>query len=290
MNNWKLNLGLAVLVLLLIAIVSGVFERKANDSKNPALVDTYSAQSITHIELQQNQQRCELTRQVDSINWRLTSPFSAAASSIAVQKILQLPARRDYQTLSADDSKLDQYGLASPQLILRVGNNTIAWGDVNSLDKRRYLKIGNKLLLIAEDLTPFLQDCPKNLLSKALLEPGQQLQGLQLAGLTVSQQKGVWHLTPSPPSDWTQDDINHYLDDWRSAQALMVEPLDKALLRLKPEYRFSLQLQNGDLEFLAFNINGQVWWASPQRQLRYYLFANSAQKLLHPFMPARSGH
>jgi len=285
---------LAVLLVLLVAIVAGVFERDSKESQRPPLVLDYSASTVSQITIHGQQQRqCRLDRRANTLNWRLSQPFSAAASDIAVQKLLQLPAKRDYQPLSANNNQLEQYGLAKPQWRLRIGDITVDWGGVNALDHRRYIQVEQqqqfKLLLIEEDLTPFLQDCPKNLISKALLEPGQQLRGLHLADLSISQVNGEWAAQPAPPPNWSQDALHRYLDDWRSAQALMVEHFDQALLELKPEYRLSLQIEQGELNFLAFRLNGQIWWACPERQLRYYLFPNIAQKLLHPFSQQSAG-
>jgi len=283
MNGWKLNLALAVLLLLLGAIVFGVFDSKRDEQKQPALIADYKASAVTHIELRQAQFHCELAREPQSSNWRVIAPFNAAASTLAVQKLLQLPARHDYQIVAANSDELQQFDLATPPLNILINNWSIAWGGLNSLDQRRYLKIGEKVLLVSEDIDPFLQDCPKNLLSKALLEPGQTLTGLQLPALSVKQENGVWKIEPQPPSAWTQDDVNRYLDDWRSAQALMVEALDKRVLQQAPEYRVQLQLNSGEVNFLAYRLKGQIWWACPERELQYYFFDNSVQKLLQPF-------
>jgi len=287
MNRWTLNLALAVLLLLLAATLSGVFDRASDEQQHPSLIADYDPAMLQSIGIHQDSLNCHLTRQSPT-SWRLSEPYAAAISNIALTKLIQLPARRDYQILSDKPANLKQYGLAPALLMLNFDSVSIAWGDINSLDQRRYLLVGDKLILINEDIQPFVQDCPKNLLSKALLEPGQELHGITLPALNVTQQRGEWTMDPAPPSNWSQDDLHRYVDDWRSAQALLVEPLEQSLLGLTPDYRFTLKLARSDIQFLAYRINGQVWWCSPERGLRYYLFDNTLQKLLQPFKPPAS--
>jgi len=288
MNGWKLNSALALLLLILIATIAGVFDKDEQQVALPMLIPAYTAASIDSIDVQQGERHCHLHREKNGIDWRLTEPFDSLASRLALQKLLQMPSRRDYQALDIEPAQLAQFGLAPAQLQVHIAGHRLSWGITHSLDGRRYVSVDDRVLLIKEDVFPLLQDCPKNLMSRALLEPGQQLRGLQLPTLSLKHKDGVWHFDPPPPKQWSQDDVQRFVDEWRSAQALTVEQVTQRFATTPPLYKIQLQLDHGDLHFDAYRIGAQIWWVNRERGLRYYLFENSAQKLLQPYAQANA--
>jgi hypothetical protein len=65
------------------------------------------------------------------------------------------------------------------------------------------------------------------LISRQLFADNELPAAFKLPDFKLAQQNGKWALSPSPKTALSQDDFNQWIDDWRYASALAVQPADK---------------------------------------------------------------
>lgn len=272
MNSWKLNLALAIGVVILLLLVSGVFDR--DKPSQPPLIALQQAPKSIRIHTEQRD--CELQWQNNS--WRVSKPVQAGVSDFALRKLLRLPGRSDYESLKSKDWAA--FGLQPVTLSVGYDDHLVEIGNNNSLNKKRYVRINQqRLALLDDDFSMFAQDCPNQLLSKKLL-PNAQFNDLQLPDLHAFIRDGQWQFEPvtTLPS---QDALHQWLDQWRYAQAIqarLLDPDDPS----SAEYTVSIAFPDQTVRFEAIRIREQIWWRNPAQGLRYLLSLSTLQDLLTP--------
>src|SRR5258706_8892841 len=79
------------------------------------------------------------------------------------------------------------------------------------------------------------------LVSKQLFAPEEAPVAFEFKEFSLARQDGRWRLTP-PAADLSQDDINRWIDEWRLATALVVQPASDR----KPLTTVKVWLKGGD--------------------------------------------
>ncbi len=88
-----------------------------------------------------------------------------------------------------------------------------------------------------------------------------------------------WVVTPTPSIELSQDDINRWIDDWRLASAVRVEPYGKGKMmgEIKVEFKDGTKLTLGIMQR-----EPELVLLRPDQNLQYSFFAQTAKRLLSP--------
>jgi hypothetical protein len=110
--------------------------------------------TMTHIRIQRATDTLEFIKQGES--WHITQPETAPANP---ERITELRALAILNVLASYDAKkmdLAKYGLRPPQLSVWLDDTRIDFGVLNPANQRRYVLVGQRLSLIANNIYPIL--------------------------------------------------------------------------------------------------------------------------------------
>jgi hypothetical protein len=111
-------------------------------------------ETMTHIRIQRASDTLEFIKQGE--NWQMTQPETAPANP---ERITELRALAILNVLAGYDAKkmdLAEYGLRPPQLSVWLDDTRIDFGSLNPANQRRYVLVGQRLNLIADNIYPIL--------------------------------------------------------------------------------------------------------------------------------------
>jgi len=157
--------------------------------------------------------------------WKITVPIAARADKFQVQRILAVLGATAKNRLPATD--LARFDLAPPTLKLTIDGQTFGFGAINTLTREQYLLTRNEVYLTRPG---YGMAVPKNawqLISRQLFADNETPAAFEFPDFKLAQQNGKWSLSPSPKTALSQDDFNRWIDDWRYASALAVQPASK---------------------------------------------------------------
>ncbi|MGH8370602.1 MAG: DUF4340 domain-containing protein, partial [Gammaproteobacteria bacterium] len=205
---------------------------------------------------------------------------------------LAAPTINHFKVVAAD---LARYGLADPQLRLRLNDTEIDFGNTEPLQGHRYVKVGATIFLTTGGLFYRLSHNPLWWVDKQLLSPDAHITALQLPDATLTLQDGKWQLAPVDPAV-SADAIQKLVDTWHDARAMDVLAPETGKSAGKPDGEVSIQLA-GQTEPLRFEILDNpdfLLLVRPDLKLEYRFESTERDSLLHlqattPKQPA-TGH
>ncbi len=263
-----LNIGLLLLVLLLALLA---YYQPGLNPEPPVNLTSMSAQQITRLRIEPAGQ-APLLLEKQAGKWQIIEPVQMEANGLRVETVLRLAEAESLARFPARD--LGKFKLDAPPLRVWLNDVSIAFGDSAPLDRQRYLLLGDTVHLIAGDVYYYLSGGLPLFASNDLLPRDAQLQSLTLPDFSLSSSNGRWVMKPA--REVSMDDINQFLDAWRSAQALQIR-------------RYQAQPAQGvitvklDNEVLRFDIVAQqpeLILARPDLGLQYHLGSGAAERLL----------
>lgn len=273
-RRWLVNLVLLMLVAAL-GLLAWWRPGKEEPPPDPPLLETGD---IRLLEIRRpGGDAIRLVREAPG--WRMELPYAAPANAPRLQQLLdalQAPVRASYPLEEIDAAAA---GLAEPQLVISVNGETrLAFGGAAPVDYRRYVRRGQRVLLIdSMDFYP-LNVQAEELVSRRLLPEGAEIARLELPGLTLaSQPDGGWELNPSQ-ENVSADAIQTLLDAWRDARALDVMPANGT--DAAERVRVFLKGREEPLLFLPQNTAGGFRLVRPDQGLAYELAGASRDSLL----------
>ena len=162
-RNW-LNLGLLVLVATLTLIV-WLEPGRTPQPATPPLLDI-APEQVEHIEVLQPGESPIVLDKRDT-GWTLTSPLRGPVNEQLMQQLLKIPRERCGRHYADDDVDLAQSGLEPPLLQLTMGNQVVAFGGTDPIDRNRYVRIGTKVHLCVDRFFYLLTGGPESFVSAA---------------------------------------------------------------------------------------------------------------------------
>lgn len=220
-----------------------------------------------------------VTLQREGERWRLTAPKQVLANPIRVQRMLGLLAVDSEQQYVAADLDLSKYGLAVPKAQLRVAGQTLAFGDVDPLNSRRYVLIGQTLHLIDQnDIAVLTNDWP-SLVDLKLLPENRELSAIEITGLgKLERGKDGWKYRGQTKAKApVQTAIDELVSAWREAQAMEVAINETEAA----DERVILTFADGsELRFDVNRYSDQVVLGRADLEIEYHLSSTQAQHLL----------
>jgi hypothetical protein len=213
--------------------------------------------------------------------WFLVAPLAARADDFAVQRLLAIVQAKAAHRLAATD--LARFDLERPQARLIIGGQSFAFGMVSEVAREQYVLTGNAVYAVDPRYGMALPGNAAALISRRLLAPGEVPVRIEVSGFSVTQRDGRWVLAPAP-GESSQDDLNRWVDEWRLATALRVEPYAKG----KIQGEIKLQLKNGGkLALGVLSREPELVVLRPDEKLQYHFVAEVAKRLLAPPGSAR---
>lgn len=213
--------------------------------------------------------------------WRIVAPFAARADAFRVQRLLELAGAK--ATARFEASGLARYGLHEPVARLKLGGEEFAFGAVNEMSREIYVQAAGGVFLLPLRAMTALPKSPLELVSRQLFAADEAPEGFDFGSFKVGRSDGRWTLTPAagstPGAEAGPDDIHRWIDDWRLASALAVQPASGR----KPVETLKIRLKDGTEASLAVLERGERAVLARAGQDFEYVFAGeAAARLLAP--------
>lgn len=192
-----LNLALALAVL---AVAGGVLWTQQRDDAGLVGLDPDRVQRIA---VEQREGGFVLERAGGQ--WWLTAPRRLPASELHVDNVLRLLRLSPDARYGIDELDPARVGLAAPAFQARFDGVLLAFGAVDAMHQRRYIRHGDEVLLVREAVSPLLGAPWWNFINRRLVPVGRQAVAVELPDGRVLREPAQ-------------------LAAWNEAQAQIVQP------------------------------------------------------------------
>ena len=273
MNRTQLNLALLVLAA---ALGAGVFFSQKKEEKGPPLTPL-TAETLNKIAIEHPGNAAIVLVKTGG-DWNLTAPVAARVDEFEINALLGLADREAKETLNRAQVKLAELGLDPPQYIITLNDTAIAFGGVEPLQYRRYVKVGEAVFLIEDPPSAALDKDYADLVAKGLFGDKAEIERIVLPQLTLSKgQEGKWVIKPADPNA-SADSMQRLADGWKAARSMWNEmPKD-----LKPKGdNVVVTLKDGtEHRFVILDRDQQFKLYSPTAGVNYVLSKALTEELL----------
>ena len=208
--------------------------------------------------------------------WFISAPFAARADASRVQQLLAIVEARAVHRLPAGDR--GRFGLERPEARIIVDGQLFSFGMVSDITREQYVMAGDAVYAVHPRYGAALPATADQMASRQLFGADESPVRIALRDFSVEQRDGRWVLAPGS-ADLSQDDLLRWVDEWRLASALRVEPRSAA--RARDEIR--IQLKNGAVFTLGvLSREPELVLARSDEKLQYRFGAELAKRLLSP--------
>ena len=270
----------ALLAAAVAALGAFFYFKPAQDAAVEYPLSALKPQEVTSLRIERaGAAPIQLDRKQDT--WFISAPFAARADATRVQQLLAIVEARAAHRLPAGDR--ERFGLEAPQARIVVDGHAFSFGMVSELTREQYVMSGDAVYAVHPRYGAALPESALQMASRQLFGADEAPARIVLRDFAVEQREGKWSLTPGA-GDLSQDDLIRWVEEWRLASALRVEP--RSAGRVRDEIR--TQLENGGgftLGVLARE--PELVLARSDEKLQYRFRAEAAKRLLSPPAPAR---
>src|SRR3989344_1908848 len=233
-RRWLVNLTLLAVVVTLAAFT--VYQRQQEKTESGPSLTTLTTENVGRIRIERPGQPV-IVLEKHAGNWRLASPVAARANRFNVENLLRVASARSEMKLDGGDPA--QYGLVTPQAILRLGDDSrdgggraasgtaadevFEFGTLHPFRSQVYVRHRGIVHLVSAQALHAVLRATNHFIDARLLEPERRLVGLRLPGLTLDLKDGRWQHQP-PTKDLASDRVNDFVARWTNAHALAAEP------------------------------------------------------------------
>jgi hypothetical protein len=270
-----LNLALAVLALLLVAVV---WLRPGLETEDaPTAITALKPEQVESINITRLQGApLGFRKQGDA--WFIDDDPAIPADAFQVRSILSLLQADSIRSYPAEALDLAGLGLDPPLASVMFNGTRMSIGDIEPIDGLRYVKTDTTIHLIEDRYQHLLNAGFNNFVQRQLLPDDAQITFLQLPDLTLTQTDGVhWQLAPENETT-SADDIDALLRNWQRASALYVS----RYVAGEHDSTISLSLKD-ESEPVVFTIVSRepdLVLARPEWNIQYHLTPDMGQGLL----------
>jgi hypothetical protein len=273
-TGWIVNLLLLIGVAGLAAYA--IYGRKGEDLAQYPIAALAGAE-VTRIAIEpRTGARMLLEKQGQ--DWFLAEPLRARADRIQVERLLDLLSARSKEKLAA--TELQRFDLDKPVMKVTFNDQAIAFGMTNPLTQDQYALSGDGVYLLSAYYSAMVPQNPARILTHALFRPDEKPSAFVLKGLRIEQRDGNWQLTPAPRDPQakpSQDELNHWVDDWRLASSLLTQPASGKV----PVESIDVRLADGrTLTLGVLQREPELVLVRPDEKLAFYFSSEMARRLL----------
>jgi len=266
----------ALLLVVVAALGALVYFKPGGDAPAEHLLSRLKPSDVKSIRVER-QGAVDIALENKDGGWFITAPLAARADELRVQQLIEIVEAKSTHRMVAGD--LARFELEPPAARLTLAGQTFSFGMVNTVTREQYVMAGDAVYAVNPRYGTALPASPLDLASRKLLGPGEAPLRIELKEFTVEHRDGKWTLTPAPAGELSQDDLVRWVDGWRLASAIRVEPYAGG--RSRPD--ISIQLKNGSRFTLGVLASGEsLILARPDEKLRYYFRVDAGKRLLSP--------
>lgn len=271
-SSMWLNAALAVIA---VALVAFFYFRPAQDAAVEYPLSALKPQEATSLRIERaGAAPILLDRKQDA--WFISAPFAARADASRVQQLLAIVEARATYRLPAGDR--GRFGLEPPQARIIVDGQPFSFGMVSDITREQYVLAGDAVYAVHPRYGAALPANADQMASRQLFGADESPVRIALKEFAVEQRDGKWAVAPHS-GDLSQDDLLRWVDEWRLASALRVEPRSAA--RARDE--INIQLKNGGGFTLGIlSRESELVLARSDEKLQYRFRAELAKRLLSP--------
>jgi hypothetical protein len=266
----------AVLFLGVIGLGAFIYLRPAGNTPGEQVLSRLKPLEAKSISIERSG-ASKITLEKADGGWRITAPLTARGDDIRVQRLLEILEARASARMPANG--LARFELEPPAVRMTIDTQAFDFGMVNSLTREQYVMTGGAVYTVNPRFGATLPVAPTDIASKQLFGPGEIPERIVLKEFTVEQRSGKWSLSPAPTGELSQDDYARWVDGWRFASAIRVEPFVGG----KPRADIEIRLKNGTSVTLGMLASGaELVLTRPDEKLQYYVRIDAARRLLTP--------
>ena len=267
-----LNAALAVVV---VALGAFFYFRPAQDAAVEYPLSALKPQEATSLRIERaGAAPIVLDKKQDT--WFVSAPFAARADASRVQQLLAIVEARAVHRLPASDR--GRFGLERPEARILVDGQPFSFGMVSDITREQYVMSGDAVYAVHPRYGAALPANAVQMASHQLFGADESPVRIAFRDFAVEQRDGKWTLAPRS-SDLSQDDLLRWVDEWRLASALRVEPRSAA--RARDEIKIQLK-SGGGLTLGVLSREPELVLARSDEKLQYRFRAELAKRLLSP--------
>ncbi len=208
--------------------------------------------------------------------WFISAPFAARADALRVQQLLAIVEARAAHRLPAGDRR--RFGLEQPEARIIVDGQPFSFGMVSDITREQYVMAGDAVYAVHPRFGAALPVNAVQMASRQLFGADEVPVRIALKDFAVEQRDGKWAAAPGG-GDLSQDDLLRWVDEWRLASALRVEPRSAA----RSQDEIKVQLKNaGGFTLGVISREPELVLARSDEKLQYRFGAGLAKRLLSP--------
>lgn len=266
-SHLNLVLGLSVVAL---GVGAYVIDRNSHHVPQPLTALTPAALNKIRIEWPDSP-AIELKKTGDT--WFLTAPVSARADRFEVQAAAELASLKVAETLTADGIDYKKLGLSPANHSITLNDVVVAFGGVDPLESRRYVKIGKQVMLIDDPPSAALDKDYNDLIAKELFSESDPITGFQIGAVSAQlAADGTWTATGINAAQAAKIAAN-----WQSSRAMWTEVAGKP----QSGQKVSLTSKSGAVtEFIVAMTDPQFKLYSPALNISFVVSKALAEELL----------
>jgi hypothetical protein len=272
----------ALLLLVVAALGAFVYLKPSVDSRNENALSKLKVSEANTIRIERPGATA-ISLEKKSAGWRVTAPLSARADETRVQRLLSIVEAKSAVRMPA--TELARFELDPPSASLTIGTQAFSFGMVNSLTREQYVMTGDAVYAVNPRFGAALPATSVEVASKQLFGADEIPVRIALKDFSLEQRDGKWTLSPAPSDVPSQDDYARWVDGWRFASAIRVEPYVGG----KPRQDVEVRLKSGAAITLGILASGaSLVLTRPDEKLQYYFNIETAKRLLSPPGPRPS--
>jgi len=272
-----MQLRLVINLVLLIFIVSTTLfltlTETEEEEKAPTLVSDVAADQINEIIIERkDKETIRFNKQNNT--WVMQSPYQINAHQQRIDSILNLLTSNSADQLDVNKTDLSRLLLDDPQITLKLNNEVFAFGDINPLDKKRYVLYRDKVHLIHDNLYPQLSASPTFFIDTKVIPQDRTLKLVQYPQFRLLKENDTWTLESE--LDISDEKINTLARTWIELRANSVREYQP----LEPLYEIKVEFENGEsIRYLVISDLPSLVLARPEINLQYHIPDYLSEKL-----------
>lgn len=274
MKRQLVSLGAAIsitAILLAVAILKPGAPSTAFDKVSEKLPE-----SVQSIRLIRPDKPDVLLQKVDDA-WQLRAPFISPANASRARALSSLAASSIIRSYRVDELSLKAIALSPPRFHIQLDDLELALGAVEPVHKLRYLRIGDRVHLVPNEITHHLSATPEGFVDPTLLAGEERIHTLQLPTVTISSTGGKLSWKPEDELN-SADQAAELITRWQRASAFLVEPLNVAL-RWGRSIRITT-LDGSRVEFMVARTESAVFFGRRDTKVQYRIGSEAGLRLL----------
>ena len=213
----------AQLNLALLALAAGlgiaIYFAQQKEPAGPPLTP-FKPDAVTRVVLEHPNAPAVRLEKQDG-HWKLVEPVKAAADEFEITALIGLADR--VTQLKVEGGVPKDLGLDPPAYTVTLDDRAIAFGGVEPLEYRRYVKTADGTFLIEDPPGEALNAEYADLVSKDLLPKDAEIERIEMPKLALTRAAdGNWSVKPADPKA-TADAMQKLADAWKGARSMWNE-------------------------------------------------------------------